>query len=192
MLTAERTALNILQHLSGIATRAREFAAATGGRLTILDTRKTIPGLRVLAKYAVACGGAANHRIGLYDGILIKDNHIAAAGGVAEAVARVRASGTALPIEVEADTIEQALTAVSAGADIVLLDNMTDDQVRETVRAIGGRARIELSGNMTIERVRRLADSGADYISFGAITHSAAAADLSLDVIEDVRGRANG
>jgi nicotinate-nucleotide pyrophosphorylase (carboxylating) len=187
ILTAERTALNILQHLSGIATRTREFVEASGGRLKVLDTRKTIPGLRALAKYAVVCGGGMNHRVGLYDGILIKDNHIAVAGSVAEAVRRVRATASSLPIEVEADTLEQVDAAVSAGVDIVMLDNMDDATIRDAIQRIGGRARVELSGNMTLERVQRLAGSGADYVSIGAITQSAPAADLGLDVIVEPR-----
>jgi nicotinate-nucleotide pyrophosphorylase (carboxylating) len=183
ILTAERTALNVLQHLSGIATRTREFVEAAGGRLKVLDTRKTVPGLRALAKYAVVCGGGTNHRVGLYDGILIKDNHIAVAGSLAEAVRRVRATGSTLPIEVETDTLAQVEAAIAAGVDIVMLDNMEDAAIREAIRRIGGRARVELSGTMTLDRVRRLADSGADYVSIGAITHSAPAVDLSLDVV---------
>ena len=192
ILTAERTALNFLQHLSGIATRAREFVEAGGGRIRILDTRKTIPGLRALAKYAVVCGGGRNHRAGLYDGILIKDNHIAAAGGVAEAVRRVRATGSLLPIEVEADTLDQVDAAVEAGADIVMLDNMDDETVQAAIRRIGGRAQVELSGGMTVDRVRRFAGSGADYVSIGAMTHSAPAVDLSLDVITERRSPIDG
>jgi len=192
ILTAERTALNILQHLSGIATRAREFVEAAGGGIKILDTRKTIPGLRALAKYAVVCGGGLNHRVGLYDGILIKDNHIAVAGGVTEALRRVRATGSLLPVEVEADTLDDVDAAVAAGADIVMLDNMDDETVRAAIERIGGRARVELSGGMTLERVRRLADSGADYVSIGAITHSAPAVDISLDIIIDHRSPADG
>ena len=192
ILTAERTALNILQHLSGIATRTREFVEAAGGRLKVLDTRKTIPGLRRLAKYAVVCGGGLNHRVGLYDGVLVKDNHIAVAGGIAEAVKRVRATGSPLPVEVEAETLDQVDAAVAAGADIVLLDNMEDEMIREAIGRIAGRARIELSGNMTLERVRRLAGSGADYVSIGAITHSAAAVDLSLDVTTEQRSASDG
>jgi nicotinate-nucleotide pyrophosphorylase (carboxylating) len=187
ILTAERTALNILQHLSGIATRAHEFVEAAGGRIKILDTRKTIPGLRALAKYAVVCGGGLNHRVGLYDGILIKDNHIAVAGGVTEAVRRVRAAGSLLPVEVEADTLDEVDAAVAAGADIVMLDNMDDETVHAAIQRIRGRARVELSGGMTVERVRRLAGSGADYVSIGAMTHSAPAVDLSLEVIADRR-----
>jgi len=184
ILTAERTALNFLQHLSGIATRAREFVEAAGGRLKVLDTRKTIPGLRALAKYAVVCGGGVNHRVGLYDGILIKDNHIAVAGGVAEAVRRVRATGTLLPIEVEASTLDEVDAALASGVDVVMLDNMDDETVRAAVREVDGRARVELSGGMTVDRVRRLAAAGADYVSIGAITHSAPAVDLSLCVID--------
>jgi nicotinate-nucleotide pyrophosphorylase (carboxylating) len=185
ILTGERTALNFLQHLSGIATRTREIVQAAGGTLAVLDTRKTIPGLRLLAKYAVVCGGGRNHRVGLHDGVLIKDNHIAAAGGVAEAVRRVRAAGWQRPIEVEADTLEQVDAAIEAGADIVMLDNMDDEVIRAAIRRIARRARVELSGRMTVDRVRRLADSGADYVSIGAITHSAPAVDLSLDVLDD-------
>jgi nicotinate-nucleotide pyrophosphorylase (carboxylating) len=180
ILTGERTALNFLQHLSGIATRTRELVRAADGRLEVLDTRKTIPGLRALAKYAVACGGGVNHRMGLYDGILIKDNHIAAAGSLAEAVRRVRATDTPLAIEVEAETLDDVDAAVAAGADIVLLDNMDDETVRRAVGRVAGRARIEVSGRMTADRVRRLADSGADYVSVGAITHSAPAVDIAL------------
>ena len=160
ILTAERTALNILQHLSGIATRAREFVEAAGGGIKILDTRKTIPGLRGLAKYAVVCGGGLNHRVGLYDGILIKDNHIAVAGGVTEAVRRVRATGSLLPVEIEAEALEDVDAAVAAGADIVMLDNMDDETVRAAIRRIGGRARVELSGRMTVERVPYVTSPG--------------------------------
>lgn len=191
ILTGERTALNFLQHLSGIATRAREFVDAAGGRISVLDTRKTVPGLRALAKYAVVCGGGINHRVGLFDGILIKDNHIAVAGGVAEAIRRVREAGTRLPIEVEADTLDDVDAAIAAGADIVLLDNMDDEMVNLAMRRIAGRARVELSGGMTVERVRRLAATGATYVSIGAITHSAPAADLSLDAITPLESAAS-
>ena len=192
ILTAERTALNFLQHLSGIATCAREFVEVAAGGIKILDTRKTIPGLRALAKYAIACGGAVNHRVGLYDGILIKDNHIAVAGGVAEAVRRVRTTGTLLPIEVEADTLDEVDAAVAAGADIVMLDNMDDATILTAIQRIAGRARVELSGGMTLERVRRLAGSGADFVSVGAVTHSAPAVNLSLDAITDRESSADG
>lgn len=192
VLTGERTALNFLQHLSGIATATRAFVeAASGrlenpdaasGRLRILDTRKTIAGFRTLAKYAVTCGGGVNHRVGLYDGILIKDNHIRIAGGVEEAVRRARAIGSMLPIEVEAQRLTDVDAALVAGADIIMLDNMDDAMTRAAIAKIAGRAKVELSGNMTMDRVRALADSGADYISIGAVTHSAPAADISLEV----------
>lgn len=182
LLTGERTALNFLQHLSGIATRTRAFVEATGGRLRILDTRKTLAGFRALAKYAVTCGGGVNHRVGLYDGILIKDNHIRIAGGVAEAVHRVRETGAMLPIEVEAQSMDDVDAALGAAVDIIMLDNMDDAMTRAAIQRIAGRAKVELSGNMTVERVRTLADSGADYVSIGALTHSAPAADISLEV----------
>jgi nicotinate-nucleotide pyrophosphorylase (carboxylating) len=182
VLTAERTALNFLQYLSSIATRTREFVEAAGDRLAVLDTRKTTPSLRALIKYAVRCGGGLNHRFGLYDGVLIKDNHIRCAGGVAEAVRRVRASGTTLPIEVEAQNLAEVDDALAAGADIIMLDNLDDAMTRAAVERIGRRARVEVSGGMTPDRVRALASSGADYVSVGAITHSAAAVDMSLEV----------
>jgi nicotinate-nucleotide pyrophosphorylase (carboxylating) len=182
ILTAERTALNFLQFLSGIATRTDEIVRAAGAHLTILDTRKTVPGLRALSKYAVRCGGGSNHRMGLYDGVLIKDNHIASAGGVPEAIRRVRAAGSSLPIEVEADTLDDVDAAVAAGADIVLLDNMTDDEVGAAVDRVAGRARVEVSGGLTADRVRRLAARGVDFVSVGAITHSAPAVDMSLEL----------
>jgi nicotinate-nucleotide pyrophosphorylase (carboxylating) len=182
LLTAERTALNFLQYLSGIATLTRAFVEAAGGRLAILDTRKTTPGLRGLAKYAVRCGGGVNHRTGLYDGVLIKDNHIRLAGGIRAAVSRVRRAFPGLPVEVETQTAEQVDEALAAGADLIMLDNLDDEPTRAAIARIGGRARVELSGNMTIDRVRRLADCGADFISVGALTHSAPAADISLEL----------
>ena len=182
MLVGERTALNFLQYLSGIATIARTYVEAAGGRVAILDTRKTTPGYRTLAKYAVRCGGAANHRAGLYDGILIKDNHIRIAGGIAPAVARVRAAGEARPIEVETDTIEQVEAALAAGVDVIMLDNFDEAATRAAILRIAGRAKVELSGNMTLARVRALAPLGADMISVGALTHSAAAADISFEI----------
>jgi nicotinate-nucleotide pyrophosphorylase (carboxylating) len=182
VMTAERTALNFLQYLSGIATRTQTFAAAAGGRLAVLDTRKTTPLLRALAKYAVRCGGGVNHRVGLYDGILVKDNHIRIAGGIEEAVRRVRATGTGLPIEVEAQSLAEVDAAIAARADIIMLDNMDDDGLRTAVARIAGRARIELSGNMTVARVAALAALGADWVSVGALTHSAPALDVSLEV----------
>jgi nicotinate-nucleotide pyrophosphorylase (carboxylating) len=182
VMTGERTALNFLQYLSGIATRTREFADAARGRLAILDTRKTTPALRDLAKYAVRCGGGVNHRVGLYDGILIKDNHIRLAGGIDEAVRRVRETGTGLPIEVEAQSLADVDAALAAGADIIMLDNLDDDAIRTAIGRIDRRAKVELSGNMTVERVARLADVGADFVSVGAVTHSAPAMDMSLEV----------
>jgi nicotinate-nucleotide pyrophosphorylase (carboxylating) len=182
ILTGERTALNFLQYLSGIATRTRAFAEAAGGKLAILDTRKTTPGLRHLAKYAVRCGGGVNHRVGLFDGVLIKDNHIRIAGSIAEAVRRARATGTTLPIEVEAENLDEVAAAIEARVDIVLLDNLDDQTTARAIALVAGRAKIELSGTMTVERVRALAGLGADFVSIGAITHSAPALDLSLEV----------
>jgi nicotinate-nucleotide pyrophosphorylase (carboxylating) len=190
LLTAERTALNFLQLLSGIATSTRAFVDAAGGRLTILDTRKTVPTLRALAKYAVRCGGGANHRFGLHDGILIKDNHIRIAGSIADAVRRARAAADGRPIEVEVETLGELDEAVAAGADVIMLDNFDDAAVTAAVKRIAGRARVELSGNMSVDRVRRLAASGADWISVGALTHSARAVDLSLDLDLAEGGRA--
>ena len=182
LLIAERTALNFMQRLSGIATRARAFVNASGGRITILDTRKTTPTLRVLEKHAVAAGGATNHRIGLYDAILIKDNHVRLAGGVAAAVARCRASRPDLRLEIEAQSLEQFDEALAAGADIVLVDNMPLDEVREAVRRAAGRIKIEISGGVTLDRIPELAATGADYVSAGALTHSAPAIDISFEI----------
>jgi nicotinate-nucleotide pyrophosphorylase (carboxylating) len=182
ILTAERTALNFVQHLSGIATLTRRFVDAAGGAMAILDTRKTVPTLRALEKYAVRCGGGTNHRVGLYDGILIKDNHIRLAGGIAEAVRRVRASGSSLPIEVEAQTLQEVDDALAAAADVIMLDNLDDGSMREAIRRIGGRTRVEISGGVTLDRIRLLAMMGADCVSVGALTHSAPAADISLEI----------
>jgi nicotinate-nucleotide pyrophosphorylase (carboxylating) len=182
LLTAERTALNFLQRLSGIATLTRSFVNAAAGAITILDTRKTTPTLRALEKYAVRCGGASSHRTGLFDAVLIKDNHIRIAGGVAAAVARVRTDAPGLPIEVEAQNLHQVQEALDAGADIVMLDNLPDDVMREAVRRINGRARVEISGGVTLARIPALAALGADTVSVGALTHSAPAADISLDL----------
>ncbi len=183
LLTAERTALNFLQRLSGIATLTRQFVEAAGAAVTILDTRKTTPGLRALEKYAVRAGGGANHRMGLYDGILIKDNHARLAGGVAEAVRRARAAAPGRPVEVEAQSLAEVDAALAAGADIVLVDNLSLDAAREAVRRCRGRARVEISGGVTLERVPALAATGADWISAGALTHSAPAADLSFEIV---------
>jgi len=182
LLTGERTALNFLQQLSGIATVTRRFVDAASGRITILDTRKTIPGFRALAKYAVRCGGGTNHRVGLFDGILIKDNHIRLAGGVEEAVRRARSADLGHPIEVEAQSLDDVDRAIAAGVEIVMLDNMDVHTMREAVRRIAGRARTEISGNVTLERLPALATIGADYVSIGALTHSAPAADISLEL----------
>ena len=181
LLSGERTALNFLQHLSGIATLTRRFVDAAGGRLAILDTRKTVPGMRALAKYAVRCGGGRNHRRGLDDGVLIKDNHIRLAGGVAEAVGRMRAA-SALPIEVEAQSLDDVDAAIAAGADTIMLDNLSDAEMAEAVRRIGRRARVEISGGITLDRIPALARIGADFVSVGALTHSAPAADISLEI----------
>jgi nicotinate-nucleotide pyrophosphorylase (carboxylating) len=182
MLTAERTALNFLQRLSGIATLTRRFVDAAAGGITILDTRKTTPTLRALEKYAVRAGGGTNHRAGLDDGILIKDNHIRLGGGVAEVVRRMKASRQEMPIEVEAQSLDQVDEAVAAGADVILVDNMSIEDAREAVRRIAGRAEVELSGGVTLERIPALASTGADYVSIGALTHSAPAADLSFEL----------
>jgi nicotinate-nucleotide pyrophosphorylase (carboxylating) len=182
LLSAERTALNFLQHLTGIATMARKFVQAAGGTITILDTRKTTPTLRQLEKYAVRAGGATNHRMGLDDGVLIKDNHIRVAGGIRRAVAQVRAFGATRPVEVEVETLEQVDEALDANAEILLLDNMTTEHIREAVRRSRGRAKTEISGGVTLERIPELAATGADYVSSGALTHSAPAADISFEI----------
>ncbi len=182
LLIAERTALNFMQRMSGIATRARAFVDASGGRITILDTRKTTPTLRVLEKHAVAAGGATNHRIGLYDAILIKDNHVRLAGGVAAAVARCRASRPDLRLEIEAQSLDQFDEALAAGADIVLVDNMPLGEVREAVQRAAGRIKIEISGGVTLDRIPELAATGADFVSAGALTHSAPAIDISFEI----------
>ena len=184
MLAAERTALNLIQRMSGVATLTRRYVEAIKGtQAVILDTRKTMPGLRALDKYATVIGGARNHRLRLDDGVLIKDNHIVLAGGVAQAVRRARSDIPSLMrLEVECETPAQALEAVEAGADIVLLDNMTLGALREAVAAVKGRALTEASGNVTPETVRAIAETGVDFISVGRITHSAPAADIGLDI----------
>jgi len=182
MLTAERSALNTLQHLSGIATLTRQYVEAIGGTGTILlDTRKTIPGLRVLEKYAARMGGAENHRMRLDDGVLIKDNHVAACGGVAEAVRRAKAANTGLEVQVEVDSIAQIEPALAAGADRLLLDNMPPHVLREAVRLVSGRVPLEASGGVTLETIREIAETGVTYISVGRITQSAPAVDIGLD-----------
>src|SRR5262245_49512022 len=182
LLIGERTALNFLQRLCGIATRARQFVDAAGGRIVILDTRKTTPTLRGLEKYAVHCGSATNHRAGLFDAILIKDNHIRLAGGVAAAVARARVHRQAMAVEVEAERLDQVDEALAAGADIVLVDNMTTADIRAAVIRARGRARIEISGGVTLDRIPELATTGADFVSVGALTHSAPAIDISFEI----------
>ena len=182
MLTAERTALNFLQRLSGIATLTRQFVEAAGGRITVLDTRKTTPLLRALEKYAVRVGGGVNHRSGLDEGILIKDNHIRLAGGVGPAVTRMRKANREMPTEVEAETLAQVDEALGAGADIVLLDNLSTPDIIEAVRRCRGVAKTEISGGVTLARMPELAATGADSVSIGALTHSAPAADLSFDI----------
>lgn len=182
LLTAERTALNFMQRMTGVATLTRRFVDAAHGRITILDTRKTTPLMRVLEKYAVRAGGGVNHRFGLSDGVLIKDNHVRLAGGVGAAVERVRASRPGLPIEVEAQCLSEVADALQAGADIILLDNLSTPEIAEAVRQCRGRAKTEISGGVTLARVPELAATGADYVSIGALTHSAPAADLSLEI----------
>jgi nicotinate-nucleotide pyrophosphorylase (carboxylating) len=182
LLVGERTALNFLQRLSGIATRARRFVDAADGRITILDTRKTTPTLRVLEKYAVRAGGATNHRVGLYDAILIKDNHIRLAGGVGAAVERARAHRPGMPVEIEAETLAQVDDALAARAETILVDNMSSGQIREAVARARGRAKIEISGGVTLDKIPELAATGADFVSVGALTHSAPAIDISFEI----------
>ena len=185
LLTAERTALNFLQRLSGIATETRRYVEAAGGALTVLDTRKTTPTLRRLEKYAVHCGGGTNHRQRLDDAILIKDNHIRLAGGVKAAIERMRGARRDMPIEIEVQSLEQLQGVLESGAETILLDNLSTEQIREGVRRIGGRAKIEISGGITLERIPELAATGADYVSVGALTHSAPASDISLEIEPD-------
>jgi nicotinate-nucleotide pyrophosphorylase (carboxylating) len=183
LMTGERTALNFLQRLSGVATlTARYVAAVAGTGATILDTRKTTPGMRVLEKQAVLAGGGENHRIGLYDGILVKENHAALAGGVGEATRLALEGGHrfGVPVEVECATLGEVSDALSAGVDRILLDNMSLDELRSAVGLASGRAKLEASGGVTLETVRGIAETGVDYISVGALTHSAPALDLSL------------
>lgn len=187
ILAAERVSLNFVQRLSGVATLTARFVAAVAGTgARILDTRKTTPGWRQLEKYAVQCGGGINHRLGLYDRILIKDNHLAALRGEAPsaieaAVRRARAQFPKLIVEVEADTLEQAGQACQAGADVILLDNMSNENLRTAVRLIAGRAKTEASGGVNLASVRAIAETGVDFISVGALTHSAPAVDIALD-----------
>jgi nicotinate-nucleotide pyrophosphorylase (carboxylating) len=184
ILTAERVALNLFQRMSGIATLTRRYVDQVSGMpVKILDTRKTAPGLRILDKYAVRVGGGHNHRFALYDGVLIKDNHITAAGGIGEAVRRVRERiPHTLKIEVEVKDMAELEEALAAGADAVLLDNMPPAEMARAVKRVGGRIPLEASGNMTLERIREVAGTGVDLISVGALTHSVTAADISLMV----------
>jgi len=185
ILTAERTALNLLCHLSGIATLTRQWVdavAGTGAR--IRDTRKTTPGMRALEKYAVRCGGGLNHRMALSDAALIKDNHVAAAGSVAAAFAAVRRQTAGLPVEVECDTLEQVAEALAAGAGQILLDNFSVPDMAAAVALTGGRARLEASGGLTLATARAVAETGVDYLAVGALTHSAPALDIGLDLVQ--------
>ena len=182
MLAAERSALNTLQHLSGIATLTRRYVDAIAGTgATLLDTRKTIPGLRLLDKYAARMGGAENHRMRLDDGLLIKDNHVAVAGGVVEAVRAAKAAATGFPVQVEVDRIDQIEPALAAGADRLLLDNMPPPVLREAVALVAGRVPLEASGGVNLETIRGIAETGVNYISVGRITQSAPAVDIGLD-----------
>ena len=185
LLSAERTALNILQTLSGIATLTGAYVDRIEGTgVVLLDTRKTLPGLRALSKYATALGGAVNHRLALDDGVLIKDNHIAVAGGASEATRRAKAAGLK-DIQVECDTIEQVKEALDAGSDRLLLDNMAPETLREAVAVTGGRVPLEASGGVTLENIAGIAATGIDFISVGAITQSAPAVDIGLDLAGD-------
>jgi len=183
MLSAERTALNLLGHLSGVATLTRAYVRAVQGtKAIIVDTRKTTPGLRALEKYAVRCGGGINHRFGLDDAILIKDNHVAAAGGVARALTRAKAlAGHLTPIEVEVDSLDQLNEALPFAPAVILLDNFAVDDLRRAVDIVGGRVRLEASGGVNLDTVRAIAETGVDAISVGALTHSAPTLDIGLD-----------
>jgi nicotinate-nucleotide pyrophosphorylase (carboxylating) len=194
ILTAERTALNLLTHLSGIASLTALWADAVAsgaaragragsGRARVRDTRKTLPGLRALEKYAVRCGGGVNHRMSLGDAALIKDNHVAAAGSVTAAFEAVRAVAPDLPIEVECDTLDQVAEALAAGAGLILLDNFSVSQLRAAVELVGGRAFLEASGGLRLEQASAVAATGVDYLSVGALTHSAPALDIGLDLV---------
>jgi nicotinate-nucleotide pyrophosphorylase (carboxylating) len=182
LLSAERTALNFLQRMSGTATLTRRFIDSAGSHVTVLDTRKTAPNLRVLDKYAVRAGGGVNHRFALDDGILIKDNHIRVAGSIANAIKRVREAVNDMPIEVEAQSLAEVKAAVAAGADIILVDNFETSTVQEAVRIVSGRAKIEVSGGITLESIAEFAATGVDFISVGALTHSAQAVDFSFEI----------
>ena len=184
ILTAERVALNIFQRMCGIATLTRQYVDEIKGTpAKILDTRKTMPGLRCLDKYAVRIGGGTNHRSGLYDGVLIKDNHIVAAGGISKALARVRGHiPHTLKIEVEVKNLQEVDEALIAGADIIMLDNMTNEDMRKAVAIVNGKVPLEASGNVTLANVKKIAETGVDFISVGALTHSVSASDISLKI----------
>lgn len=182
LLVGERTALNFLQRMSGIATLTRRFVEASQGRIVILDTRKTTPTLRDLEKYAVRAGGATNHRMRLDQGVLIKDNHIRLAGGIVEAIRRAKAGARDQPVEVEVETLDEVDAALGAGAETLLLDNMTTAQIGEAVRRCRGRAKTEISGGVSLSRLPELVATGADFVSSGALTHSAPAVDISLEI----------
>ena len=185
VLVAERVALNLACHLSGVATATSHWVAALAGtRARVLDTRKTLPGLRALQKYAVRCGGGVNHRSGLADMAMVKDNHVIAAGGVLPAFEAVRAAYPALPVEVEVTDLEQLRVLLDAGCDRILLDNMDSPTMAEAVRMAGGRASLEASGGLTLERAREVAETGVDFISVGALTHSVVVFDLGLDLVD--------
>ena len=189
LLAGERTALNFIQRLSGIATYVRSYVDELANKsVRLVDTRKTAPGWRVLEKYAVRAGGAHNHRMGLYDGVLIKDNHIAACGGIKEAVNRIRTKVSHLvKIEVEVSDLDQVKDALGAGADVIMLDNMDIQQIKEAIAFIDGKALVEVSGGITRSGLKRLADTGVDIISVGALTHSARSVDISMRISPDIR-----
>jgi len=184
LLTGERVALNFLQRMSGIATMTANYVETLKDYKTqILDTRKTVPGLRLLDKYAVKMGGGTNHRIGLYDMVLIKDNHIKIAGGITNAVTQIKKNlPSGIKVEVETTTIKEVKEALAAGVDIIMLDNMSNSTMAESVKIIGGQAKVEASGNMTMERLKEVAATGVDFISIGALTHSVAAFDISMNI----------
>ena len=185
ILTAERTALNLLCHLSGVATLTRRFADEVAGTdARIRDTRKTMPGMRALQKYAVRCGGGVNHRMSLSDAALVKDNHVAAAGSVGAAFAAVRRQAPGVPVEVECDTLAQVAEALGAGADLILLDNFSVADMAAAVKLTAGRAKLEASGRITIDSARAVAQTGVDYLAVGALTHSAPVLDIGLDLLE--------
>lgn len=184
LLTGERTALNLLQTLSGTATLAHAYAKAVEGtKAKVLDTRKTIPGLRKAQKYAVRCGGCHNHRLGLYDGILIKENHILACGSIEKAVHAAKASGANVPIEVEVENLDELRQVLATGAERILLDNFTLAMMRDAVIITAGRAELEVSGNVTLDTIRQIAETGVDYISVGALTKNVRAVDLSMRIV---------